>query len=505
MSLDVLPGEIIVKTRDDFRALALRSFKLRQPLASIEQDTQPWIDASVMADILTPMSLNARTIGRSIPLSEVSGDRLDQRLSECGLPPRFPETGSQGSVTISASSTGATIAAGVELVDTNLGLRFECTTTGLYADGSSVPVAAIDTGTQTNLIPGTLMLWSQSIPGLFASCTVTQQTDGTGTSGGRGVESDDEVRTRISAALANPASAGNDAAYQRLIENSLGHGISVQKGFTYPCISGPGTVGVAFTMKPAVTGGSRRPNTTQIALVQSYVIGQMPADDSYLPIVIYRQAVNITMSASWSAGAAGWADPTPWPVRGNPSSGQVVVSAITTPTATQFTLVTDNASYIGATAPTAGANIGFFDPSSSGAFRLKRVLSVSGAGPWLITVDTTNGASDTTYIPAISQPACPWSDSLATLVSPIVSYFGTLGPGEMLSSFYDPGLRQRRNPAAPKYWPNTISSRIVSNLLDVNAVNDVENVFELNTAPSVGVPGASVNMLELGYISAFPL
>src|SRR6478752_6518881 len=98
MALDVLPDNgIIVKSRDEFRSLWLKCLKIRNPDASTAQDTQPWIDASVLADVLSPMSLNARTIGRSIPLSEVSGDKLDQRLREYGLPERFPETGSQGS------------------------------------------------------------------------------------------------------------------------------------------------------------------------------------------------------------------------------------------------------------------------------------------------------------------------------------------------------------------------------------------------------------------------
>src|ERR1041385_7936056 len=117
MALDVLPDEIITKDRDECRDLWLRSYKLRDPGASVAQDTQPWIDATAFGDQGQILSANARIIGRSIPLSEVTGSRLDQRLAEVGLPPRFAETGSQGTVQISASTTGATIPANAELTD----------------------------------------------------------------------------------------------------------------------------------------------------------------------------------------------------------------------------------------------------------------------------------------------------------------------------------------------------------------------------------------------------
>jgi uncharacterized phage protein gp47/JayE len=503
MALDTIPDDgIIVKTRDEMRSLWLRCFKIRNANASIAQDTQPWVDASVAADVLSPMSLNARTIGRSIPLSEVSGARLDQRLSEHGLDPRFPETGSQGSVRIIASATGANILAGTEATDADNSLRFKCVITGHYADGDSVPVAAIDTGTQTNLAPGSILIWSQGIAGLFSTCVVNTQTDGTGLSGGRGEESDDEVRNRISSALANPASAGNDSAYQKLIENSRGHGVAVQKAFTWAAINGPGTIGGGFTMKPATTGGSRRPNPTQMALVQAYVVGQMPSDDSYLPITILPNPVDVVFDVSWADGASAWSDVAPWPPRVNTGLGAFVVTSATSPVL--FQIGTDNGVY-GVTGPVSGTNIGFFDRTGNGIFRQKRILSVTGTGPWTCQIDTTNGASDTTFTPTVGSRVCPWSYSLDSLVTPIVNYFNTLGPGEQLASFFDPGVRQKRNPIAPKYWPTTISSRIESDVLDLPSVNDVRIRDGLGDSPITGVPGVLSYILELNTISAFPL
>jgi baseplate J-like protein len=506
MPLDTLPDDgIIVKNRDAMRDLWLRCVKIRNPEASIAQDTQPWIDASVMADVLVPMGMNARTIGRSIPLSEVSGNRLDQRLVECGLPERFPETGSQGAVTINASSTGAYITAGTECTDTDNGLRFKCTTSGLYQNGANVPIAAIDTGTQTNIDPGKIMIWSQGVPGLFASATVAEQTDGTGLTGGRAAESDDEVRGRISDSLANPASAGNDATYQRLIENSRAHGVSVQKAFTYPAINGAGTIGCGFTMKPATPGGSRRPNPTQMAIVQAYVIGQMPADDTYLPITFSPQSVDVSFDVSWESGAASWIDAVPWPPRYDVGNGAIVVSSASS--SSTFVLATDNGVYTGVPSPVAGQSIGFYDGTNeTGSFKQKKLLSVTpGAGPWTCVADTSNGASDTTYTPAVGQRACPWSDSLNELVPSIVAYFDKLGPGEQRAVFFDPGLRQKRNPAAPKRWPYGITSRIETDLLALPAVNDIRLIDGLGASTIAGIPGVLSYIIELGYIAAFPL
>jgi len=504
MALDTIPDNgISVLTREKMRSLWLRCFRIRQPEASTEQDTQPWVDASVAADVLAPMSMNARTIGRSIPLSEVSGDRLDQRLKELGMPERFPETGSQGSVTIQASSTGVYIPADVQLQDLDNGLRFKTAVAGTYQDLFSVPIVGIDAGTQTNLKPGTKMIWLQGIPGLFQTCFVTEQSDGSGLSGGRAAESDDEVRKRISDTLANPAAAGNDAAYQRLMENSRGHGVAVQKAFTYPAINGAGTIGGAFTMKPATAGGSRRPNATQIALVQAYVTGQMPADDTYLPITLVPYAIDISFDVNWAKGAAGWYDIYPWPSRYDLTHGAIVVSAATN--SSNFTLATDNGVYTGVRQPSPGNNIAFYDNSGTGFFRRKKILTVTGTGPWVCTVDTSNAVSDTTYTPVIGQRAFPWSDSLQTLIEPIAEYFGTLGPGEQIANFFDPGLRQRRNPAPPKQWPSTISSKIETGILNLTSVNDVRTIEGLGTPTPIGAAGAFSHILELKSISVFPL
>lgn len=506
MAANPLPGTITVRTRDEWRDHYLRSYRLRDTEADTREHTQPWIDASCLADQLVILSESARQIGRKIPLSELSTAELDQRASDLAIPPRFPELGSSGAVEIVASSDGTHLFVGDELATEGSSVRFQCIAEGDYRDGDSVPIAAIDTGPSTNLAAGTKLMWSAPRPGCGPVATIIEQTDGGGTSGGRIAESDDEIRQRISDTQADPAASGNAATYIRLAENSRGHGVPVQKAFAYPAILGPGTMGVAFTLKPATSGASRLANATQIQQVRDYVVGMMPGDDQYLDIVLLAQPVPIVLDVRWATGAADWEDESPWPERRDAGAGAVVVSAVTDPT--HFVLATDNGGYSGVADPVAGQTIAFFNPAGEGSFVRKRILSVTGSGPWPVVIDTSNGVSDTAFAPAVGARPCPWSDSLANLVKPVADYFGGTGPGEQRSVFFDPGVRERRYPYSPKDWPATVSNRLAGTLLDsteVPSVGDAVLREGLGVDAAIGVPGAVAYLLELGELVAFPL
>lgn len=500
-----LPDQIVVRDRAAWRTAYLRSYSLRDPEADTREDTQPWIDASAQADQLAIMSENARQIGRKIPLSELNDEQLDQRLDEMGLPPRFPDLGSSGFVIARTSAGGTHIFSGDELTDPDSGLRFQCITTGDYLNGQYVPVAAIDTGPSTNLDPETQLVWSAPRPGCYPTAEIAEQTDGLGLSGGRLAESGDEVRQRISDTLADPAASGNDAAYRRFAENSRGHGVPVQRAFTYPCILGPGTTGLVFTMKPQRPGASRVANPTQIAQVRDYVVGQMPGDDGYLDVVLLEQATDIVLDVSWGEGAAGWTDATPWPERRATGAGAIVVQSATDET--HFVLATDDGNYTGVADPVVGQTIGFYDQSSA-TFKRKKLLSVTGSGPWTLVADGVNAASDLSYTPTVGQRACPWSDSLDSLVSPVVEHFETLGPGEQRATFFDPGVREKRSPHSPRYWPSSITNRLAGELLDPElapTIGDCVCREGLGITASIGSPGVSAYLLVLGDLHAFPL
>lgn len=503
MALSVTQDEIVVKTRDEWEALYKRSHKLRAPLASVDDGSEPDISAKSLADQLNIQSENARQISRQIPLASLSGTKLDDELAALGLPGRFPETGSQGAVIAQTSLNGANVPQGTECTDEN-GQIFYCTKTALYVSGQNIPLAAKSTGPTTNLASGTQLTWSAPPPGLVVKALVFRQSDGSGLSGGRLAETDDEVRNRISDAKANPPAAGNSAQYIAAIEFSKGHGVAVQKGFAYPAILGPGTIAFAFTMSPASPGSSRIPNATQIQLVRDYLIGQFPNDDGICDCIIIAQPVDIVVTVEWGEGADNWIDAVPWPPYYAPSGtpAAVVVTAASSPVS--FTVDCTGGVRSGVVQPQAGQTIGVYDPSL-GTFQEKRILSFTGTGPWVLTIDTTNGASDTTYTPAVGQRVCPWSDSLDTLIDPVLQYYGTIGPGEQFATFFDPGFRLKRSPAAPRFWPATITNRLATDILEIPAIDDAVIVEGLGRTTTVGTPGVASYLIELGFLSAFPI
>jgi uncharacterized phage protein gp47/JayE len=499
MPIDQLPGEMVVPTRDELIEKYKVDFRFRAPAGTLTgPGTQPDIDAKVEADAVLPIYARSKTIGQGIVYSEAQGAALDTHAESRGLT-RREATGASGFVTVTASAGGGTIFTGDEIRDPDTGLRYQCLATAVYFDQDEVPIGGIDTGAGTNAAAGKVLTWTSPRPGIGPNATVAADANGEGLTGGRPKESDQELVARIRDRNANPPASGNDAAYQDAIEAMPT--IAVQKGFTVPAIKGPGTIGVTFTLRPATPGASRIPNNAQLAAMEAHLKALFPADDGILMSSLVGVDVDPAMKVSWRTGVSGWRDAIEWP-RYYAADG-IIVQAATTPTS--FTLRTASGSYGAVAQPQAGQTIAFYD-AAAGAFRRKRIASFAGAGPWVITVDATLGASDEGYLPQVGQRAMPWSDSLDELVAPVVAYFETLGPGEQLASFQDVGLRQRRSPPSPEEWPSVIGTRLLVAVLDADPVQDA--TLQAPTVPyqtPVGTPGVLSRLLQLRWLSFFPL
>lgn len=502
MPLDVLPGELIAPTRSEWRTKYLRSFQLRNPLASVAEDTQPWVDASSLADVLVIQSENAKRSARGVLLAEATGARLDQRGAERGIA-RAQATSSSGFTRISASTTGTDLFLNDEFLQESTGLVYLCTSERHYANGEDVPVTAKDKGPQTNLAPGAILL-SPFRPGVFPSSTVVAQADGTGLSGGREVEDDDTYRSRIAADQANPAASGNEAEYAKRTQDAASHGVPVQKAFPYPALFGPGSICIAFTLQPAQSGASRRPNDAQIAAVENFVVGLEPGDDSPAYIKILAQPKVLSLKVRWAKAAKGWTDIVRWPPFIPVGSSPGFIHVLSATDATHFVLGTVVGGYSGIPLPQVGQTFGIFDLAAK-RFRRKKILSTTGMGPWTIVCDATNNASDTSYKPTFGDRPCPWSESLDSVVAPMLAEFDGLGPGELVPTFYDEGRRQRRNPDPLESWPNEISDRALDGLFALSEVGNARFADDPTGAPVVGIPGISVNIFELQHLAVFPL
>lgn len=498
MPLDDLPGTLIIPSRDDIRDQYLRDVRIRTPGASTVEGTLEYADASVFADQQVPMYFDIKNIGDHVANVNKKGKALDEELILAGTE-RLLATGGSGFVQVRTSSGGGTIFSGDEIKDPLTQLRFKCMATGLYTDGQYVPIIGVDTGGSTNLAAGTKLQWTTPRPGINPQAIVVEQPDGSGLSGGRDDETDDQANERLRQLRANPPASGNDTEYQALALKTPG--IAIQQVFTYPCIKGPGSIGVTFTLRPSSPGTSRIPNGVQLAACLAWLTGQMPADDSILMCTLVASPVTLVFEATWVQQASSWADASPWPLY--IPGDMVKVDGAVTPTTTTFRLTTATVT----TDPQIGQTISFYD-RPNGVFRKKRILTVTtivATKSWDITVDTSNDSSDVNYVPLVGQECGPWSNSLQALVTPITTYFDYIGPGEQISPLPDPNLRQRRSPRSPTAYGNLITNRIVTPLFALPAVDDIQLI-----APSVpyatptGSPGISSYLLTLGNIVVFP-
>jgi len=485
-----LSAELIVSTRDQIREKYLRDFRLRMPLADVREGTEPYNRASAIADTMVSVHYNARQIADATLFERSRGARLKKKAAELPLSP-LPAAGATGQVKITASDGGTSIPVGRRGLYKPASLVFEVTVGGTYASGDAVPIKAVDTGPQTSLPIGAVIEWSNPPPGLGPIATVLESVNGQGLTGGRNAETDEEFSARCLRRLATPAASGNEAEYIEAIEDVESHGIPVSKGFVYPCWAGPGTCAVAFTVRPDQSNGTRIPTAAQNAAIQGSIEGRFPGDDHPVTIDIVSQPVAVQLRVTWLPKADGYVDLVPWPNYSNYMS----VTAATTPLS--FTVTGTG------TPPAAGKTIGVFD-KTAGVFRRKRIQSVSGAGPWVLTIDPSNSVSDTTFTPVVGSYLSPWSDSLDRVVPAVLAYFAKLGPGEMFASFVDDGgARQRRVPTAPD-WPNEIDNIIVA---DIAAVSGVKDAILLGPTPpfptDVGTPGALVYLMELSDLAVF--
>ncbi|WP_394847408.1 baseplate J/gp47 family protein [Pendulispora brunnea] len=496
---DVLPGEIITFTRDEVRDRWLRDYSIRNPEADVGSGSMPFIRASVIADALAAIYSNAVVVGQNVASSTKTGAALVEEAARLGTAP-LPPAGASGFVQIVASAGGTRIFSGDEIKAN--GRRYAAIASGIYTNGDHVPVQGVDTGPLTNLDAGVAMQWTFPRPGCAPNAVVVLQADGSGLSGGRNGETEDELNDRLRSLRASPPASGNEAQY--IAEVARTPGISVEAAFAFPACRGPGTKGIVFTLRAGSPGGNRSPNSAQIAAVLGHLRGQFPADDGIFLGAVLPQPVTVALRVSWASRVPGWVDASPWPAFGMAN----VVSVLS---ATDFTISTG-----GGARPDPGQTFALFDRPAA-AFRRKRILTATpvGTGNYRVACDTSNAASDVSYTPVVGQALCPWSDSLDALVPSVIAYFDRLGPGEQATTFFDPGLRQRRIPLDPEQWPSSVTNRILSTrkdlpegdpggLFDVPQVRDVSLLApQVPFAPTPGALGVYCNLLVLQDLVAY--
>jgi hypothetical protein len=498
MALEDLPGELVTPTRQDIVAKYQRDVKLRNPLSENGPGTQPELDGRLIADQLLPVYADAIQVANGINEDASTGTRLDRVGERYGLP-RAKARGARGFVAVSAAAGGGQVQIGMELKSRQTNRKYEAAENKFLFDGDHVAVRGIDTGPTTDLDPGSVLQWSSPPAGIGALATVTEQSDGRGLTGGADDEIDELYVERIRERRRNPPASGNDAQIKEILSRTPD--VPIEQVYTYPALFGPGSTGFTFTVLAPKLGDSRRPTTAQLQAALSQLESEL-SPNSCFPLEILSDSHDLALEIEWNQSVPGWVDTSPWPPRYTGAPGAVIVSTVAS--STSFTLRTSDNNYTGVAQPVAGQTIGVWDPTNS-QFRRKQIKSFTGVGPWVVTFETANGASDTSYTPTTGQRVFPWSESAPTIVDTVLSYLAMLGPGEMFTSFPGDDRRQRRQPLPGKDFPQKITATLTSELVGLDAVQDALIAEGSGVAPVIGVPGVSVNILELANISLFPL
>lgn len=496
--------ELEVMNADQLRNFMLRNTGNRNPDIDTGPDGLPYVLLSGVAEALAIQSQNAKIIANGNALDFMSEADVTAKYGT-----RFPrqgDTNASGYVTIACAGTGTTIRVGDTLLhsDTKNTYRVTIASDTAYTNGQQVPVESVDPGAGQNLAAGTVLSWSLQRSGCYSSATVYQMPDGKGLSGGRSQESLDEWKERIRDGLAMPAGHGNEQDIIQLIEDvtgrvlpdgtkTAGHGVPVEKGFIIPALRGPGTAAIAFTVKRDNWWESRAPSSAQMSTVYNYVVARLPRDFSLWVLSIADTTTAVDISVTLDARSVQWADFTPWPSYAATGAGKKVVTSATDPLT--FTIETDDADYTGEVSPIVGQTIGCFIPSI-GTFVRKKLLTVSGTGPWHVTADPAAGASDATYLPY--GTVSPWTDALPAITAAVGNHIAKLGVGECIPNPPGDGVRQERIPRpAPGNWDNKITARV--------AFDVVKNAAGISDAQFLAANPPELTPFSLISTSAFVL
>lgn len=492
MSVDL--SKFVTPDRSVVRDAHLRSAKFRVPSADYGAGTQPYIDAQVTADVIAPIHAEARACAKATDIADAVGQSLDDWGDRLGRP-RKGATKSQGFVIAQTATGGSLVSQGSLGKYLPKGTGYEVAVTGPYNDGDLIPVQSIDVGTSTILAAGSVITWVSPPTGLKSTAIVFENTDGSGIKGGAPAENDETYRAVLLDRMRNPPASGNSAHYTTTVEDI--DGLGVQKAFVYPAWNGPGTVAVAFTMRPGSPGDSRLPNGAQITEVEAALKDAFPADDGIAVCVVTEDDVELSLQVTWRSSANGWVDATPWPI-------YYADPVYVTGTPTNSTARITSSSTIAA--PTVGLTLAFWD-NATRVFKRKRIATVTqivANHTYDLTFDVSTLTASDSYVPVSGQYVSPWSPSLQSIVEPILRYFDQQGPGEMFSSFGDPGLRQRRFPAPDtETYPSKVENRLVDGLLAI--VADVEIAAPaVPLTTTVGTPGVEVLIHALANLGVHP-
>ncbi len=397
--------------------------------------------------------------------------------------------GSVGSVVI-VSTASAAIATDAELTDST-GQRFKVTTGGTYANGASVPVAAISVGESTNHDAGDLLTWSSAPP--FCSDKVT--VDVGGLTNGADAEDNEALRARLYAKLQDPAGSGNWEHVVETLEASTG---SVQKGYAYPAVEGPSTCDGVVTAAPTKTNKSRAVAAALMTgTVTPYATGALPRFGLLTVTTVvdtnadvaFALALPSAPTANPPGPGGGWLNGTPWPAPDGSATFRCTITAVTS-----TKVMTCDAT----SSPTADVSrIAWLSPYDWTLYTAV-VIQVSGvSGAYVITLDKPLvGITIGSYI----WPEC---QNAQLYVDAVLAQFALMGPGEKTTNA-SALLRGFRHPPPSTSWPYALGPHLLHAITEAQDEVDAAQFFHRTdgTTTATGSSGQVVPQVPAAVANA---
>lgn len=359
--------------------------------------------------------------------------------------------GSIGGVVLEASASSP-IETGRELND-SAGLRYEVIIGGTYADGATVPIRAIDTGSATNHAAGDVLRWVSAPP--YSAPTALVATGGL--TNGIDEEDDEVFRARILSVYQNPPGAGNWEHVAEMAEESIA---SVQKAFVYPAVQGPGSLHVAVAAAPTEDSVSRViASATVSGVVDPYIKGTLPTHAHIVTTTVTDVNTDVAIglslpeapTANPPGSGGGWLNGTPWPSVDASTTFRCTVTAVTS--TTQFTVDAT-------TAPTVNVTrIAWYSHSEQKLYTGLVTASSGSSGEYLITVDNPFTAI------AVGAYIWPECQNAETYVAGVLAHFKLMGPGEKTDNA-SALVRGFRHPVPSTGWPYSVGPFLLRDLSD---------------------------------------
>ncbi len=449
-----------------------------------EPPVEPGTDYYLIAEANSQVALvglaNISIAAKDMSVLDATGDALDRIREADGLPEVEP-SGSTGKIKVTVAGS-TTIGNGTVLKLPN-GLRIQTVGTVTNpADQQEIDVAAIDTGSLTNLKGGSAVQFVAAPTNINKAAVVSSAFPLTG---GTDAETDARKRDRILNTRRNKPAGGNWAYWRQFVLDNFAATVDT---YVYPALGGPSSQLIvpvrAFDREN--NDYSRVPSDALIQSIRNAI--QTDANtsiDTFVrgpanQLVDFTLTVTIPSSTLSGGNGQGWTNTAPWPPLVGGDGGRVTVTSVG-PDNDNLTIDADTA-----VAPVAGQTEIAWWSSADRLFYTALIIApaTGGAGAWVVNLDRPLVGIDGVG-PSAGDYICPNAQNLAAYGETWVSLFEALGPGEMTA---DPDRipRSLRNPNAADEDPHTVNTATLTRVTAKHPeITNIAFGYAPTTAPTV--------------------